>query len=271
MADEGRYALLGAPGLTSTNALELLLSSQWVEGHWVQTPCELTRLSALEWSTRPVEGFNFAGSLELPDNPPRPGPRSTAIHRFALADFDTLNHGLVQAALAAKADLTIVSNVGGTHSAEEVFADDPEAWYAAISKLLERAIKTVAGAQVESATGWLNSSAAWDYNTLHDHGTADWSAVYFAASGESDARAACAVDRTDAGALILRFQLKPFSHDYAFLAIRPTPGDLWLFPGHVAHAVMPRALSRGDATEDAAGDAARVSVACNVILRRSAS
>ncbi|KAH8072506.1 hypothetical protein JL721_3785 [Aureococcus anophagefferens] len=55
--------------------------------------------------------------------------------------------------------------------------------------------------------------------------------------------------------------LKAFTHEYAYVAVPPTPGDLWVFPGHVSHAVLPRALP-GDAS--AAG--LRISVACNAVL-----
>jgi hypothetical protein len=45
------------------------------------------------------------------------------------------------------------------------------------------------------------------------------------------------------GHLLLRFQLQAFTQRFGFVAAPPIPGDLWVFPGHVAHAVAPTGAS----------------------------
>jgi hypothetical protein len=73
-------------------------------------------------------------------------------------------------------------------------------------------------------TGWLNASHETDFNILHDHGSAAWSLVYFASSG----RGAGSEDLSNwnshdllGGELLLKTQLQPFTHRYAYLPIRP--------------------------------------------------
>lgn len=83
-----------------------------------------------------------------------------------------------------------------------------------------------------------------------------------------------------AGALLLKTQFAPWVADYGYLPIRPRAGDLWLFPGYVPHAVMPRALSQAQpaapaaqptlastvaADDEVRGPRLRVSVACNIL------
>ena len=66
--------------------------------------------------------------------------------------------------------------------------------------------------------------------------------------------------------------------NYGYLPITPRAGDLWIFPGYVPHAVLPRALPRdGNGASDAgtpvhdqvadeedATAGMRISVACNI-------
>jgi len=56
-------------------------------------------------------------SFELPDNPPREGPRSTTVHRFSLVKelADHLNLGLlgcIDQLRAAQEEVVRVSNMG---------------------------------------------------------------------------------------------------------------------------------------------------------------
>ena len=74
------------------------------------------------------------------------------------------------------------------------------------------------------------------------------------------------------GALLLKFQTERWAHRYTFLPVAPRAGDLWLFPGYVPHAVMPRTLRPSPGTQAAAQaataasgcDGLRVSVAFNI-------
>lgn len=87
--------------------------------------------------------------------------------------------------------------------------------------------------------------------------------------------AAAAADARSAGSLVLKTQLVPFAHSYGYLPIAPRAGDLWVFPGYLSHAVLPRTLQPPPAMGDAAaspteGDLPRVSVAINVQRIRKA-
>ena len=103
---------------------------------------------------------------------------------------------------------------------------------------------------------------AVSFNTLHDHGTATWSAVYYVANGEGTP--------DQQGPLLLRTQLARRTQNFGFVEVAPTPGTLVIFPGYVPHAVLPRRFPLKD---DPAKDLAplhhpslRVSVACNILL-----
>ena len=63
------------------------------------------------------------------------------------------------------------------------------------------------------------------------------------------------------GALLLTTRPEPTSRRRDYLSVRPTPGELWAFPGTMEHAVLPRRLT---SEPTAAGGALRVSVAVNV-------
>lgn len=104
----------------------------------------------------------------------------------------------------------------------------------------------------------------------------------FDADPESAGLSSCcctAVEANYAGSLLLKTQLGCGA--YGFLPIDTRPGDLWIFPGYLAHAVMPRSLpaqpipattlaaggdggSSSAATVDGFDSKPRISVACNV-------
>ena len=124
-------------------------------------------------------------------------------------------------------------------------------------------------------SGWMNVSTTLAFNTLHDHGDALWAAVYFVDAGSAAADGdeeetvgpAAATATAYSGALLLKTQLAPWTSDYAFFTIKPRAGDLWIFPGYVPHAVLPRALpSAGevDVGKEAQDESPRISIACNV-------
>ena len=157
-------------------------------------------------------------------------------------------------------------------------------------------------------SGWLNSSGRRAYNTLHDHGKpVEWSLVLFVQTGEeacppeeeeqqqqqqqqqpqpqrehvdqSDEGAREAIENADAddehprgGCLLMKTQpdgLEP--NEQAYLAVPPTPGELWAFQGDMLHAVLPRAIGRDGAQADMAPclqSQQRISVAMNVYKAR---
>ena len=189
-----------------------------------------------------------------------------------------------------------ISNVGGYHSQARRFdGTEGTPWYAAVHRVLTEALRALHGdaGELESVPienlesfGWMNVSAPSAFNKLHDHGAVPYSAVYFVDSGGEDSLSQPTLpngwqetrdsasgrfyyhsastsqvqwERPSAcgGELLLQTQLKAWTNDFAFLPIHPAPGTLWLFPGYMPHAVLPRAWSSDQ-------DSLRISVACNV-------
>jgi len=193
-----------------------------------------------------------------------------------------------------------ISNVNGFHSSEESFLRHgcQSRWYSALlSDVLLPALRIIGPEGVHPAevsldsdgiptegriAGWINANDACAYNCMHEHGQPDdvpWSLVYFVASGEDTAKATAdqptAKPADDGGALILTTRPGP-SKQRSYLAITPTPGELWCFPGYMSHAVMPRELRKdvwavllGLGGGGVAQRGLRVSVACNVYVQSS--
>ncbi len=159
-------------------------------------------------------------------------------------------------------------------------------------------------------TGWLNVNGPKDLNHLHDHGAdCAWSLVYYVASGEEAEDAgpldfvSCLTDRQTpgtgvkataatpvaasgpatasaaqpalaaglGGTLLLKTHEDRATGAHSFLSVTPVPGELWCFPGHLLHAVMPRELSNGVGGSGSAmlQRGLRTSVACNVYCKSS--
>ena len=238
-----------------------LLGAQYVDGQWLSVDAELKRLETSDCGARACTisagCFESHVTLSLPDNPPfklpplPPGAsapqRYTDVHRFVLTPSvrTSINENLYQEAIAQR-DANVGerrSNVGGFHSVEEEWSGggSSAAWYGKLHNVVLEALRALpASANNEIApvanvkdvatpkvSGWLNVSAPSAFNSLHDHGEALWSAVYYVADGVpegvSDLSGVVAED-CYAGCLLLRTQLIPFTHNYGFLPISPRPG-----------------------------------------------
>lgn len=297
------------PGLSFEQVAMQLLSSQFQAStrEWQTTSSSFVALHAGNCSSRTFElctpCFESHVGISLPDNPPafefRPPSHTdisgkTEVHRFVLTGSIAreVNQSLCQygVQLHRKGDGIHRSNVGGFHSTETVFsgAGSSSEWYGALHNVLLEAIKMletngalgdsrrISSQRVTTATcaplqvsGWVNVSSARDFNTLHDHGNALWSAVYYADAGVvTDDEVENSELLSLAGALILKTQLVAWSSDFGFLPIRPRAGDLWIFPAYVPHVVLPRTLDNTAADGDTSlGGRLRVSVACNIFRR----
>ena len=234
--------------------------------------------------------------FDIPDNPPRPGPRSTRVHRFSLSQSRCLNSHLKEACSSWARNFggqsVNISNVNSFHSPEEELVGNGSAWcnpvlLDAVSSAVDAAA-TAEGSSFDEAwkfTGWFNiSTLPESFNALHDHGNAQWSVVYFAGAQGIESQVSsrgcdqAAVDVSTSGDtflapnfsgdLLLRFQLAPFTQHFGFFAVKPRPGDLWVFPGHVAHAVAPAGrvptMRDKDGPEHPPGAIMRLSCAFNV-------
>ena len=95
-----------------------------------------------------------------------------------------------------------------------------------------------------------------------------------AAEGDLRETSALSAEAALAGALLLQTRPEPTTLAYSVLPIAPVPGELWLFPLHVTHAVMPRAMPSPEGTPGPLGGSLRpspppgghlrISVACNI-------
>ena len=205
-------------------------------------------------------------TFTLPDNPPvKGGPRSTTVHKFQLAGGEPLAARLLDKAQAWMQDAAHascrVSNRGGSyHSSEEtIILEQPPAWCdEALVTAVQEALATVAPdtqPECQRLTGWFNlATSRKGYNALHDHGTASWSCVFFVACNDGESQQERPADPGQLsrfpGHLLLRTQLEPFTQKFAFLPIAPQPGWLYLFPGHVCHAVAPFLPSEGGVNDE---------------------
>ena len=200
-----------------------------------------------------------------------------------------------------------ISNVGGYHSAEEIFARDGEGqrgrsgflisgseapWYGKLLKqVLLPALRMLARLNDDGASvavdsdgipldgrlaGWLNVSDVHAFNRLHQHGDdVLWSLVYFVASGEgggesaSEEAGAASMPSDSAGALLLKAKVDGANHVHGYLPVYPRAGELWCFPGQLQHAVMPRELCSAPPPPGGPARGMRISVACNVYLLTS--
>ena len=231
-------------------------------------------------------------TLTLPDNPPvKSGARSTMVHRFLLAGAETMNARLLESAKAWMQDpahvSSRVSNRGAEshHSPEEAILPGSPAWCdEALSAAVQQDLATITSNECHRLTGWFNlASSPRCWNALHDHGTATWSIVYFVAcrsgqggpaevsgsSGGADIDSGLDQMVPDGGQLscfpghlLLRTQLEPFTQKFAFLPISPEPGWLYIFPGHVCHAVAP-SLTETTEGREGAGAFCRMTCAFN--------
>jgi len=264
-------------------AAKTLLSAKIIHGRWITCAESLTRLHLdahhfQEEHTRLNEPPSFASHsiFNLPDL-----PMSITIHRFVVTDrlaTSTCSQLLIEAhsQRTLNSGTQGLSSVGGWRGHEQLFlrsASDADSsvnpWYARTG-VLDYVSEAMACLGCEGARhigGWLNANGPRAYNALHDHGTTvQWTLILFVEPGANPSAAATDAAQDLAGALLLRTSSD--SHDGHWLAIPPTPGELWALPGHVEHCVMPRDVGVSSKEEVTAGPAGassmRVSVAVNV-------
>ena len=186
--------------LDSFAAATLLLRSGLGEGGTYVDLYAGAHFEAAEPIISPL-GMDIQGSFEsinrvsLRDNAPGNGPRrpkSSTLHQFVLREevASPLNEQLRHDATdESRGEGVRVSNVGGFHSASEIF--DPAhdgAWHSSLTTVLVEALHAVnedgriAGSPIDQLhlRGWLNVSSPACFNRPHDHGAIALSAVYFA-------------------------------------------------------------------------------------------
>ena len=247
----------------------MLLRTEFIDHRWVTSSAEPSLLAPpplKPFWPQPSLPAPFAAHdiFELPDSPPVDGARSSRVHRFVLntETASAINSRLTHEAQRQAWGLPRLSgesksNVGGYHSQETCFhAKCDGEWYRSLLlEVLHPALRCLDGEGSGGSeavdvngvplqgriSGWLNVSGPHAFNALHRHGTdVAWSAVYFVQSGEEEEAS------SDGGQLLLRATTQDSdggaSSSHGYFPISPVAGELWLFPGYMAHAVMPREL-----------------------------
>jgi hypothetical protein len=129
----------------------------------------------------------------------------------ALADV-ILAHEAVEPGL-------VVSNVGGWHSAPDVWTWR-EPVVASLIARLRSAVADWVGDDERGWQLWATVLRRGGYHVAHRHGDAEWSGVYYVAAGEAGR----------GGAIT-------FARGLTSCTIAPQPGLLLLFPGTLLHSV----------------------------------
>ena len=230
--------------------------------------------------------------------------RSHTVHRFRLLTSvaSGLNQDLRAWALQQEqnAEGVAKTNVGGFQSAPDIFDDASSqpavrTLHGIVSAAMEEldlasqypneARRPAPGCRTHAADAWVNvNRPPGDFNTLHVHAPDRWSGAYFVSAG-----AYTTARRLD-GSLVFRGAAKRPSTDedrdaeqahmpvdeedgeasHSYVALRPIPGDLILFPGAIPHLVLAQLVvddggtaNRRDIAE--ADGVARISVAVNFV------
>jgi hypothetical protein len=185
--------LLALDGLAA--AMLLLRCGAPVDGQYADM-YEGAQFTKAEPTVAPIalEGtssFERVNRVLLRDNAPGDGknrPKSSILHQFVLgnAQASDLNAQLRRDAVELSQSTAglRVSNVGGFHSATEIFDPNHDGvWYGALSSLLLEALRLVHhdghvdGCLIENLylRGWANVSLSSDFNQSHDHGAVTYS------------------------------------------------------------------------------------------------
>jgi hypothetical protein len=263
----------------------------------------------------------------LPDN--TSSSNHTHVHRFRVLPqvvqdirhrvYQEEEHRQQMLANNQKVVSRLVSNVGGYHGPTEDLRaqtpDDAVSWCTPMLDVIQLALRSIQscpgvddtemhmGCPEENkspdrgheVTGWMNISTCFDFNSVHDHGTAEWSFVYYVdvpsmpssnthkqTGGEVTGNGMLEEDDEDDddddddddvldggdGRLLLRTQVTRGKHHYGYFAIDPKPGDLWAFPGRTLHAVLPSKLKSVAAAHEKTNGSSRgrrISLAINCV------
>ena len=295
--------VLFAPGTSPQRvASSLITHKATMDGKWMRLPGHAERMDEPNWSSHTCDHSIFEShfSAVVPDTH-NDNPVWATVHCFALPantahDVNGSLHA-IGTQRYSRFDGVARSNEGGYHSESTRFhADDQLAWYRGVHDVVLAAISIVepswrveaephgdhddASACDAEVFGWLNASRAHDFNNLHAHPRCTWACVYYvddgAGQGDTPGTPANSGEEADdelLGALLLQTRPEPESDEFAFLPIRPQSGRLWLFPAHMPHAVMPRAILRaaGDATGASAAEACAAAASRRVPSERSAA
>lgn len=192
---------------------------------------------------------------------------STPLFRFRLHDADTLNAELLEEGLRLRSETDGVSksNRGGWHSSGNLF-DNSAPCIQRLKSNAENAVlsaTTRIGAKADiDALGlktfaWMNANPTGGYNAPHTHPGAHWSGVYYVAQPDVDTGSSGMIEFLDPRTDLPNWRLLKASAFSAKKSIRPTPGEMILFPSYLVHWVYPN-----EASEE------RVTIAFNATFKK---
>lgn len=147
------------------------------------------------------------------------------------------------------------SNYGGWHSPMDLMAR-PEESFQGVIRLVRESVDRMAahlgggGLRHRIVHAWSMIMRKGDYTLAHDHGEADWSAVYYIDAGDGPPSGDLIFDDPRVGP---RRRHSP--HLAATHGLSPRAGHLVVFPGWLRHQVQPYE-----------GERPRISLAANLIV-----
>lgn len=175
---------------------------------------------------------------------------TTPVTVFDLPDAGALNHELA-AMLLAEQQVSAgfqASNVGGWHSVPDLSQRPGRCFQALMQAIVAHVgevVRTLAAASAQPVPPFRFGVQAWamimrdgDYATLHDHGEAHWSSVYYVDAGDADPA------RHEQSGLLAFLDPRRGGRPIPGLAISastftvaPRTGALVVFPGYLQHYV----------------------------------
>lgn len=174
---------------------------------------------------------------------------STPLLRFRLPEHEALNDALLEEGRRLRAQDTGASksNRGGWHSSGNLFEHDAPSIGTlrgeAEAAVLEATRKITT--KVDPATlrlklfGWMNANPPGGFNAPHTHPGAHWSGVYYVSQPEVETGSSGMIEFLDPRSDLPNWRLLGSRSFAPKKKIRPTPGELILFPSYLVHWVYP--------------------------------
>ena len=195
---------------------------------------------------------------------------STPLMRFRLPDHAILDAELLVEAerLRAASPGVSKSNRGGWHSEGNLFDDDAPS-FLKIRNAAEDAVHAVTrkiGSKADMASlrlklfGWMNANPPGGFNAPHTHPGAHWSGVYYVTQPEVDSGTSGMIEFLDPRSDLPSWRIFEASAFKAKRKIRPSAGEIVIFPSYLVHWVYPNE-----------SDEERVTIAFNATFRKPKS
>lgn len=192
---------------------------------------------------------------------------STPLIRFQLPDCAVLNAALLMEGEQMRAENAGVSksNRGGWHSEGNLFDSDAPSIQrvreAAQQAVYDLTLKVNSGFKTEDFSlklfAWMNANPAGGYNAPHTHPGAHWSGVYYVAQPDVEEGSSGMIEFLDPRSDLQHWKILSASAFQQKRAIRPSVGELIVFPSYLMHWVHPNQT-----------DEERVTIAFNATFRR---